>query len=73
MMLAILGGGVALAVFYGLALCRAAWQDDEVERPTQVSHRWVVQPRRWTVWAPTRQTVVLRPPKPRRQGPPYKF
>lgn len=60
MMLAALLGGLALAMLYGLALCRAARQDDEAERPTQISHRWVVRPARWTVWAPTRQTVAIR-------------
>lgn len=60
MMLAALIGGLALALVYGLALCRAARQDDDLERPTQISHRWVVRPPRWTVWAPTRQTVAIR-------------
>ena len=66
MMLAALIGGLALALFYGLALCRAARQDGDTERPTQISHRWVVQPPRWTVWAPTRQTVAIRLPRRRR-------
>lgn len=66
MMLAALLGGFALAMVYGLALCRAARQDDdEMVRPTQISHRWVVRPPRWTVWAPTRQTVEIRPPRRR--------
>jgi len=73
MMLAILCGGVVLAVVYGLALCRAAWRDEEGMQPTQVSHRWVVQPRRWSVLAPTRQTVEIRSSRPRRHGAPYKF
>ncbi|WP_395672981.1 hypothetical protein [Inquilinus sp.] len=73
-MLAILCGGVALAAFYGLALCRAAWRDEEEGmQPTQVSHRWVIQPRRWSVMAPTRQTVEIRASRPRRHGAPYKF
>ncbi|MGK9234632.1 hypothetical protein KXS07_17745 [Inquilinus limosus] len=59
-------GGLALALLYGLALCRAARQDDETGRPTQISHRWVIQPPRWTVWAPTRQTVAIRPRRRRR-------
>lgn len=59
-------GGVTLALLYGLALCRAARQDDDMERPTQISHRWVVRPSRWTVWAPTRQTVAIRLPRRRR-------
>ncbi|OWJ66307.1 hypothetical protein [Inquilinus limosus] len=62
MMIVALLGGFALAMVYGLALCRAARDDgDEMARPTQISHRWVVRPRRWTVLAPTRQTVVIRP------------
>ncbi|MGK9170375.1 hypothetical protein KXR53_29020 [Inquilinus limosus] len=59
-------GGLALAMVYGLALCRAARRHDEAGRPTQISHRWVVQPPRWTVWAPTRQTVAIRRPRRRR-------
>ena len=66
MMLAALIGGLALALFYGLALCRAARQDDDTEQPTQISYRWVAQPPRWTVWAPTRQTVDIRLPRSRR-------
>jgi hypothetical protein len=66
MMLTALLGGLALAMLYGLALCRAARRDDETERPTQISHRWVVRPKRWTVWAPTRQTVAIRRPPRRR-------
>ncbi|WP_225768039.1 hypothetical protein [Inquilinus sp. Marseille-Q2685] len=58
-------GGFALALVYGLALCRAARQEDGLERPTQISHRWVARPPRWTVWAPTRQTVAIRLPRRR--------
>lgn len=65
MMLAALIGCLALALFFGLALCRAARQDDGPERPTQISHRWVVRPPRWTVWAPTRQSVAIRLPRRR--------
>ena len=63
MMLAALIGGLVLALFYGLALCRSAREEDDMERPTQISHRWVAQPPRWTVWAPTRQTVAIRLPR----------
>lgn len=66
MMLAVLIGGFVLALFYGLALCRAARRDDDMEQPTQVSYRWVAEPPRWTVWAPTRQTAVIRLPRRRR-------
>lgn len=66
MMIVALLGGFALAMVYGLALCRAASEDgDEMARPTQISHRWVVRPRQWSVWAPTRQTVVIRPQRRR--------
>lgn len=66
MMIVALLGGFALAMVYGLALCRAAREDgDEMARPMQISHRWVVRPRQWSVLAPTRQTVVIRPQRRR--------
>ena len=66
MALASLIGGLMVAILYGVALCRAARQDDDTARPTQISYRWVARPSRWTVWAPTRQTVAIRVPKRRR-------
>ena len=69
MMIALLIGGGLVAAFYGLALCRAAWHDDEREpvQTTQISYRWMVDPPRWTTWAPTRQTVAIRSPRRRQR------
>jgi hypothetical protein len=65
MALASLIGGLMVAILYGIALCRAARPDDTA-RPTQISYRWVAQPSRWTIWAPTRQTVAIRTHRRRR-------
>jgi len=64
MTLASLIGGLTVAILYGVALCRAARPDDET-RPTQISYRWVVRPKRWSVWTPARQTVAIRVPRRR--------